>query len=328
MQHGAYRAGDRQVDAVAVGLAHHFIRRLHRLDHLADLADRVLQRLAATQGQAQAAVAREVAGTRQHQIAQAGQAHQGFRLGADGGRQAQHLVEAAGDQACARVETQLHAVGHAGGHGQHVLHRAAELGPHHVVAGIGAERGAMHHVGHGLREHGIGAMHGHRGGQAQRDFLGERRTGDDGQRYVGTQDVFGHLMQETAGAGLEALGGPRDARARGTQRRQLAQRFGEGVRRHHHQHLVGALERGFQIGGGAQRERQRDTGQVARVLVLRVDRCGDHGIATPQGDGVAMPRHQRGQRRAPRPGTQHRDLQRCACLQISHPSPLCEASPP
>ncbi len=27
-------------------------------------------------------------------------------------------------------------------------------------------------------------------------------------------------------------------------------------------------------------------------------------------------------------GTQHRDLQRCACLQISHPSPLCEASPP
>ena len=101
-----------------------------------------------------------------------------------------------------------------------------------------------------------------------------------------------------------------------------------GVRGHHHQHLVGALERGFQIGGGAQRERQRDTGQVARVLVLRVDRCGDHGIATPQGDGVAMPRHQRGQRRAPRPGTQHRDLQRCACLQISHPSPLCEASPP
>ena len=132
-----------------------------------------------------------------------------------------------------------------------------------------------------------------------------------------TGDATGGLLGKLGGhgQGLEKLA-------------QAGAERGTGLALAKLQHLVGALERGFQIGGGAQRERQRDTGQVARVLVLRVDRCGDHGIATPQGDGVAMPRHQRGQRRAPRPGTQHRDLQRCACLQISHPSPLCEASPP
>ena len=64
----------------------------------------------------------------------------------------QHFVEAARDQAGARVEAEVHAVGGAGGHGEHVLHRAAEFGAAHVVAGVGAECRAVQHVGDVLRE--------------------------------------------------------------------------------------------------------------------------------------------------------------------------------
>src|SRR5690606_17297488 len=90
VEHGAHVAGDRQLDAVGVGLAHDLVGGLHRLHHLADLAHGVLQALPAAERQAQAAVAREVAGAGQHQVAQAGQPHEGLGAPADGGVEAQH----------------------------------------------------------------------------------------------------------------------------------------------------------------------------------------------------------------------------------------------
>src|SRR5690606_5051679 len=58
-QHVAHRAGDRQLDAVAVGQPHHLIGGLQRLDHLADLTHRLLDRLAAPKRQPQPPVARK-----------------------------------------------------------------------------------------------------------------------------------------------------------------------------------------------------------------------------------------------------------------------------
>src|SRR3546814_10769034 len=43
VEHVAHGLRDRQFETVAVGKSHHFIRGLHRLDHLAALAHRILQ---------------------------------------------------------------------------------------------------------------------------------------------------------------------------------------------------------------------------------------------------------------------------------------------
>ncbi|KAG1255009.1 hypothetical protein G6F68_010584 [Rhizopus microsporus] len=293
---------------MAARLSHHFVGGLHRLDHLADLAHGILQRLATAQGQAQAAVARQVAGAGQHQIAEACQAHQRFRLGADRRGQAQHFVEAPGDQAGTGVEAQLHAIGHAGSYGQHVLHRAAQLGTDHVVAGVGAERRAVHRLGHRLRELGHVAVHGDRGRQALGHFLGERRPGNNGQRHVLTQHFARHFMQEAARTGLEALGGPGHAGTGRTQRRQRAHGFAERVRRGHHQDPGRTFHRRRQIGGGTQAVRQWNARQVARVLMALVDGF-DHGRITPPQHGrVTVPCEQAGQRGSPGTGAEHGDL--------------------
>ena len=269
----------------------------------------------AAQGQAQAAVTRQVTGTGQYQVTQACQAHQGFGAPANGRGQAQHFIEAAGDQPGTGVEPQLHAVGDAGGHRQHVLHGATQFRTQHVVAGIRAEGRAVQHVGDLLGELHIIAMYGHGRGQAEGDFFGEGRAGDHGQRYGRAKDVFGHFMQETSRTRLEALGGPGYASRSGPQRRQLAQGFSEGVRRHDHQHQVGILQGGGKVGGGAQVVRQRNAGQVAGVFVLLVNGGGDLRVATPQRDCMAVAGHQRGQCGAPGASTEYRDIQG-----IRHPS--------
>ncbi|MNW23203.1 hypothetical protein D3C71_2251670 [compost metagenome] len=56
----------------------------------------------------------------------------------------------------------------------------------------------MHGVSHLLGERLVIAVDGDGGGQAQGDFLGEGRTGDDGQRHVRAQHFTCYFMQETA----------------------------------------------------------------------------------------------------------------------------------
>jgi hypothetical protein len=55
----------------------------HAFGDVAEFAHDVGQRLALGQQEADAAVAREVAGAGQHQVAHAGQAHEGFAVGAE-----------------------------------------------------------------------------------------------------------------------------------------------------------------------------------------------------------------------------------------------------
>ena len=305
MQHFAHQRGDRQFDAEAFGQAHHFVGGLHRLDHLADGGHRFGDRLAAAQGQAQAAVARKIARAGKHQVAQAGQAHQGFGLAADGDVEPQHFVQAAGDQAGAGIEAQRHAVGDAGGDRQHVFHRAAEFGAEHVVAGVGAESGAVQRFGHVLGKAFVVRMHGDRGRQALRHFLGEGRAGDHGQRHARTQGFAGDFMQETPGAGLETLGGPGHAGVLAPVRRQRAQGLGEGVAGRHHQHEVGAGDGGGDVGAGLQRFRQGDARQVTRVFMRARDGLDLGGVAPPDRGRVPVAGNQRSERRAPGTTPEH-----------------------
>ena len=65
MQHLLHRAGNRQFDVVAFGLAHDFVGGLDRFDHLADLAHRLVDGLPAPEREAQPPVARQAAGAGQ-----------------------------------------------------------------------------------------------------------------------------------------------------------------------------------------------------------------------------------------------------------------------
>src|SRR3546814_5191093 len=63
-----------------------------------------------------------------------------------------------------------------GGHREHVLHRAAQLGAEHVIAGVGAERRPVQGFRHPGGEAVIEAMYGYRGRQRSE----ERRVGKEG----------------------------------------------------------------------------------------------------------------------------------------------------
>ena len=96
-------------------------------------------RFAARERQADLAVAREIAGAGEHQIAEAGQPGQRQRLAALAIRQPPHLGEAAGDERGARAGAEAEPVAAAGGDGDDVLERAAHADADRVVAGVDAQ---------------------------------------------------------------------------------------------------------------------------------------------------------------------------------------------
>ena len=59
----------------------------------------------------------------------------------------------------------------------------------------------------------VGAGHGNRGGQVGGDFLGKRRSRDDGQRPLVSKQGLCRFVQEAARARLQALAGPGNALA-------------------------------------------------------------------------------------------------------------------
>src|SRR3546814_15096687 len=92
-----------------------------------------------------------------------------------------------------------------GGHREHVLHRAAQLGAEHVIAGVGAERRPVQGFRHPGGEAVIEAMYGYRGRQSLRHFTRERWPGNYRQWGVPADMIVRDFMQKTARTGLETL---------------------------------------------------------------------------------------------------------------------------
>ena len=90
--------------------------------------------------EADAAIARQVAGAGQHEVAQPGEPHQRLALPAERRRQAPGFGQPAGDERGAGVVAEPQAVARAGGDRQHVLDRAADLDAGNVVALVHAQR--------------------------------------------------------------------------------------------------------------------------------------------------------------------------------------------
>ena len=103
--------------------------------------DGFFERLALAEGEADAVVARVLGEAGDDQVADAGEAGEGFAVAAEGDAEAGHFGERAGDEGGDRVVAETEAVGHAGGDGIDVLDRAAEFDAGDVVAGVDAEMG-------------------------------------------------------------------------------------------------------------------------------------------------------------------------------------------
>ena len=131
--------GDRQLDAVARAERERRARRAHALgDHL-HAGEDVVQRPAARELDPDVAVAAQIAGAGQHEIAEAAQARERFALAARRAGQPRNLRKAARDQRRQRVVAEPEPFDDAGGDRDDVLHRAADLDADHIVAAIEAE---------------------------------------------------------------------------------------------------------------------------------------------------------------------------------------------
>ena len=138
--------------------------------------DDVGQFAAFAQFNADAAVAREISGAGQNQIAQSGESGHGVEASAAGHDQARHFGETARDQRRHRIVAEAEAIANAGSDGDDVLQRAAQLHADHVVVGIDAKAGIVERLLHGARHFAIDGRHGHGRRIAPRYFLGKRRA--------------------------------------------------------------------------------------------------------------------------------------------------------
>src|SRR5262249_1998891 len=105
------------------------VRRFGGLHAVGDLAHRggdLAEPLAAAELEPDVAVAREIAGAGEDEVAHPGEAGEGERVRAHAQAEARHLVQASGDERGARVVAKAPAVGEAGAAGDGVLHRAPE----------------------------------------------------------------------------------------------------------------------------------------------------------------------------------------------------------
>ena len=128
-----------------------------------------------SQRQADPAIAAQIAGCRQHQVAQARQA--GKRFGTCTQRQTQtcHFRQTTGDQCGTCVQAQLQAITQAGGNGQHIFDGSTHFHANDVIVGINTQRGAVK-SGHQRLAHSSMCTGGHqRSGLAARHF--QRKAG-------------------------------------------------------------------------------------------------------------------------------------------------------
>ena len=165
------------------------------LDDLSDPGERVAHALARGEREAEAAIARLVVGAGQHEVAEAGEPHEGLGLRSERHTEAHHLGQPARDQRDARVGAEAQAIGEAGAHREHVLDRATHLDADDVGGRVGTEVRGMQALRELVREMLVGGGDGHRGGQAGAHFLRERGAGEHRDGVVIAEHLVGHLVR-------------------------------------------------------------------------------------------------------------------------------------
>ena len=267
------------------------------LDHAAEDG---LEGFAASEAFANGVVAAGGGEAGDHEVADAGEAGEGFGAGAHGDAEAGHFGEAPGDEGAFGIVAVAESVADAGGESDDVLEGSAELDAGDIGGGVGAEGGA---VEEGLEKGGGGgggAGDGDGGGHAAGGLGGQGGAGEDGGGGD-MPEVADGLGGAAAGGLVEALGGNDDGGASGGLVGGLEVPKGgggelagddedDGLRARHH-------FRG--VGGPAEVAVEGDVGEEAGVAA-----GGGHlgeigGVRSPDGDGMGVAGEDEGQGGAP-----------------------------
>ena len=172
-------------------------------------------------------------GAGEHQVADAGEAGEGFAARAAGHGEAGDLGDAAGDERGGGVVAEADADGDAGGDGDDVLERAAQLDANDIGGRVEAEGLGGEFL---LDERGdlrVAEGDGDGGGLALRHFNGEAGPGEraDGEQKPGRLEGCGeHLRHAAEGVVLNALGGADHELAGAQMRADAEQRGAEKLR--------------------------------------------------------------------------------------------------
>ena len=291
LEHGVDGVGDRKLDPVGAGEREDQRRGAPALDQ-ADGALGVSRVAAAAECLAEAEVARVRALAGEHQVAEAGEAHQRPRLRPQRRAEPRHLGEPAGHEGGLRVVAELEAAGDAGGDGDDVLGRPAELDAHRIGRDVGAEMRGVQRRRQAGRDRAVLRCGGEveRGGPVGADLVGEARPRQHEQRPLGQH--LGEAVQEQAGAGrIQPLGATRHRHTRGQPAGEHLPNFADRARRHHQEHRVAQFVRSGvgerthgepgDLAAGAGEDADLQAGAVGLQRQRRAPGAGaDHGEAT------------------------------------------------
>ena len=192
---------------------------MHALGHVPQFAQDVVQLPALRQAEADAPVARQLAGAGQDQVAGAGEPGEGLGTAAQLHPQARDFGQAARDQGRARVGAQTQAVGDAGGDGHDVLYRAADLHAGDIAAEVDAQARAVQGARRGLAnpasaEASVSAV-----GKPRATSSAKLGPDSAPQALPAGSTARGDLMRQLGALRLEALAQPHHRLAQGREPR-------------------------------------------------------------------------------------------------------------
>ena len=186
---------DGHADAVCLCKGIGVVGSTFAFDSLADGGFGVCCTLSASEGEAEATVARLVIRAGENEVTHAGKAHQGFFMRTEGGRQAGDFAQAARNEGSTGVRTAAEAVSDTGCDGDDVFHGTANLDADKVVTGVAKEVAAVVVVGDVFCEGVIGSGNGHSGRLSGGDFFGEAGAGQDGVWVIGADGVMENVAE-------------------------------------------------------------------------------------------------------------------------------------
>lgn len=133
LDHAADGIGDRHFNPAQTRTTLHFSRGEYALGNMSKAGLRLCNRLTTRERQTDPAIARQVAGASQQQIADAGQPHEGFRAPAQRHAKPCHFREATGHQRRACIKSEPQSIANARCNRNDILDRAADFDADHII---------------------------------------------------------------------------------------------------------------------------------------------------------------------------------------------------
>ena len=221
-------------------------------------------------------VATQIASRRQHQVAQARQAHECFGLRTQGNAKARNFCQTSGNQCGTGIEPQFQAIAQACSNGQDVFNGTTHFDTHDICIGIDPQIATVECLYQGLSYRGMGASCYQGSGLLHRHFLGKTRSTQNTAQQLWC-DLGTHFVphtRETIRTCLKSFTQPHHGHSGLHPRRHVSENLPQGAHRRGNDHQVHVLQPSTQRRcGDCEAVAKRAMGQVACVHPIQL-----HGL--------------------------------------------------